>query len=127
MKSCTISIITTIDGCESSVQKTGKARFAAVDSVVRYTDDEGEVALRLKDGVLTVSRRGGYTLFLELCEGEERRGRLGIGGEEGDISVFTKKLSYSVSDESCMLFARYVLHVGGEPQETTIRVRAALR
>lgn len=124
MKPCVVKINTVIDGRASSVQKTGEMSLDALSAKLIYQDDGATVTLTLADDVLHVLRVGDYFLQLRIEEGKQHAGKLGIGNSVGEISVYTTKLSYSLTKTSWLLLAKYTLFTGGEPQETSIRIQA---
>lgn len=124
MKACTIRITTTIDGRETCVSKRGVMQLDGERADVRYFDEKAEVSLLLQDDVLQIVRAGDYSLRLRLQEGVKHAGELSIGGESGNVSVYTRKLTYANTKNGLLLQARYALLTGGEPQETTIRLHS---
>lgn len=127
MKACVVKINTVIDGIERSVQKSGEMSLDALSAKLIYNDDGATVTLTLDNDVLNVLRVGDYSLQLRIEEGKEYFGKLGIGDSVGEISVRTKKLTYSLTTTSWLLLAKYTLLTGGEPQETSIRIQAKFR
>lgn len=124
MKACVIKINTVIDGREHNLQKAGKMLLNTLSARLEYQDEGATVTLTLEKDVLHVVRVGDYSLQLRIEEGQKHFGKLGIGNSVGDISVYTKKLSYSLTEKSWLLLAKYTLLTGGEPQETSIRIQA---
>lgn len=127
MKACVVKISTVIDGVERSVQKSGEMSLDTLSATLVYNEDGATVTLTLENDVLNVLRVGDYSLQLRIEEGKEYFGKLGIGGSIGEITIRTKKLTYSLTRNSWLLLAKYTLLTGGEPQETSIRIQAKFR
>jgi uncharacterized beta-barrel protein YwiB (DUF1934 family) len=127
MQACEVKIDTVVDGIKHNVQKMGEMSLDVLSAKLVYQDDGATVTLTLTNGVLDVIRVGDYSLQLRIEEGKEHLGTLAIGNSVGDIAVFTKKLSYSLTEKSWLLLAKYTLLTGGEPQETSIRIQAKYR
>ncbi len=117
MEKCRVSISTTADGQKSGFLSDGEIVRNDLGFTIRYHDQNANVSLILKDGEVSIKRQGDYSLSLHLIEERETKGSLGIGGTEGEISVYTQEISYLQKGKSSKLSLRYELIICGERQQ----------
>lgn len=87
-----------------------------------YREENALVAVKLHDSMAEIIREGDYTLRLFLEEGKQTLGTIGIGGAEGEIQTFARRIAYSVSKDSLLLSLHYDLMISGETQEMKLRL-----
>lgn len=117
MQKCFLTITSVADGKESSFARTGKFESSLNSTCICYQEENADVSLRLENGVVSIDRKGDYTLCLRLKKGEKTQGWLGINGTQGEIETETSRIAYSVTENSFMLSLRYTLLIGGERQD----------
>ena len=122
MKSCKITITTSVDGMENTITRKGEMELFLTEIRLRYEEENALVSMNIQGERAQTLRKGDYELFLDLKSGETTKGRIGIGGSHGEVDVFTHKISYSVSKDSLLLSMRYYLIIGGEKQEMNLRL-----
>ncbi|MBQ2768706.1 MAG: DUF1934 domain-containing protein [Clostridia bacterium] len=124
VKKCRLTIITSVDGQETEFSTEGELVLSVKESCVRYCQDGSVVELCMQGETARIKRFGDYSLFLELRRGERTKGRLGIGGSEGEIEVDTHKVAYSQSKDSFLAVLHYDLLIGVERQKMKLRILA---
>ena len=124
MKSCSISISSTVDGVESGVKRKGEISLSLSQTKLFYREEDGEVRIFLQGDSARIERTGGYSLRLFLKEGEESEGTLGFGAKEGSIPVVCDRVAYSVGKDSLLVSLSYRLRLGEEMQEMKLRILA---
>ncbi len=124
MKKCKVTIITTVDGQESSIVREGEMTLSAGGACLRYREENALVCILLQGERAEISRNGDYSLFLHLERGQTREGRLGLGGSEGEIGVVAHKVGYSMGKDSLLALLEYDLLFGGETQKMKLRLHA---
>lgn len=124
LQNCTVEISTTVDGVETQIKRKGKLGLFPRSVELSYTDENANVQLRLQGETATIERTGDYTLRLCLENGQTRSGWLGIGGAEGELQVFTRKIAYLIGKNSLLASLQYTLRIGDEPQEMKLRISA---
>ena len=78
MQPCFLRIVTSADGEESVFSQYAEMELTPLSAVLRYTQGDGRVFLRVsREGVL-VEREGDYALKLYLSEGQTTAGVLGL-------------------------------------------------
>ncbi len=126
MQACHLTISTKTDGRESKISRQGKMDLSLLSAQVVYLEENAEVKLSLENGIVTIHREGDYSLFLVLEKGQIREGTLGLNGATGIIHTKTRRLAYSLTENSLLLSLHYELLTGGEPQDMHIRLFAKL-
>ena len=124
MKDCTLTITTTADGRENTVTYQGKMKLESSYADLRYVEEQSQVHIEIEGETVRIMRRGDYTLRLTLEKGKRHAGAIGIGGAEGEVFTKTDELTYSMKNNSLLLFLRYDLIVGGETQTMKLRLLA---
>ena len=124
MKECRVSITSTVDGQESSFVREGYIDLSPIHPKISYLEEDGQVQISLEGEKAYIERRGSYSLKLHLERGKVGKGYIGIGGQEGEIQTFAKKVAYSTSKNSLLVSLQYILTIGGEKQTTNIRLSA---
>ncbi len=122
MKTCRLTITTIADGEENSIVREGKMCLALSEAELFYREEGALVSVKLHDSMAEIIREGDYTLRLFLEEGKQTRGAIGIGGAEGEIQTFARRIAYSVSKDSLLLSLHYDLMISGETQEMKLRL-----
>ncbi len=122
MKACRLTITTMADGVENSIVRTGKMRLALSEAELFYREENALVAIKLHDSMAEIVREGDYTLRLFLKEGKQTLGLIGIGGVEGEIQTFARRIAYSASKDALLLSLHYDLVISGERQEMKLRL-----
>lgn len=123
MQSCNLTITTETDGKESTIRRYGEMRLSPTFKLC-YREENASVTIRLTDEEALIVREGEYTLLLPLRPGEKTVGQLGVGGSEGNMEIFTRKVLYSVNNDSALLMLQYDLIFGAERQKMKLRIRA---
>ncbi len=124
MKKCRLTIITSVDEQETEFATEGELVLSAREGRLRYRQDGSVIELCLKGETATIKRFGDYTLSLELRRGERTKGKLGIGGNEGELEVDTHKVAYSQGKDSFLAVLHYDLLIGIERQKMKLRILA---
>ncbi len=127
MQACYLTITTTADGEESTVVKEGELSFGVRSTELRYKDGGSVVTLFAQGQSVTIDRQGDYSFFLPLECGESTVGTLGIGGAEGELSLYTHKAQYVVGEASFLLLLEYDMIMGGGTQKMKLRLHARLK
>lgn len=122
MKACRLTITTMADGVENSIVREGKMRLALSEAELFYREESALVAIKLHDSMAEIVREGDYTLHLSLKEGKQTLGSIGIGGAEGEIQTFARRIAYSVFKDALLLSLHYDLVISGERQEMKLRL-----
>lgn len=124
MANCHFTITTIADGQENSVAGKGELSLSAFGASLFYLDGDTHTAVIFSKEEATLSREGAYSLRLPLKEGETRMGTLGINGEQGNVSVKTRLLRYSMQKDSLLASIKYDLDFGADTQEMQLRIYA---
>ena len=98
MKSCNLTITTTMDGIDSSITREGEMELSLSEVRLCYREENAVVFIKLQGESAEIERRGDYSLRLHLKRGEITSGDIGIGGLDGEIKSFAHRISYSVSE-----------------------------
>ena len=122
MKSCNLTITTTMDGVENSIKREGEMEISLSNVRLRYREENALVFIKLQGENAEIERQGDYTLRLNLNRGKFSKGEIGIGGSGGEIETFTHRVSYSVSKDSLLLSLHYDPIISGEKQEMKLRL-----
>lgn len=124
MERCRLTITTNADGQVSTLTKDGAFVLGVAFAEICYEDGNASVAIKIENGCAHITRKGDYTLALQLKKGERTEGALGIMDSEGKVYTKTDKLEYAIQENSVMLLAHYDLIVGGEIQKMQVRIFA---
>lgn len=122
MKPCRLTITTIADGVETSITREGKMKLALSEAELFYQEETARVSIKLRNSTAEIAREGDYTLHLHLQEGAQTVGSIGIGGSEGEIQTFARRIAYSVSNDSLLLSLQYDLLISGERQKMKLRL-----
>lgn len=122
MKRCRLTIVTVVDGQETSITREGEMEFSTALISLRYTEENAVVSMQLQGEVATVERCGDYALRLRLESGRMTSGEIGIGGASGEIETFTHVVQYSATEHSVLVSLKYDLIITGEKQTMQLRL-----
>lgn len=126
MKSCLITITTTVDGQETTMRCQGEIEFLQSSLRLCYQNDVSKTVLQLYDTSAEMHREGDYTLALRLEKGKRSEGSIGIGGAAGGIGTYTHNIQYTCNEKSCLALLHYQLIMGEEKQEMRVRIHAKI-
>lgn len=127
MKSCNLTITTSVDGRETDFSCEGELFLSARSATLRYTQANASVSLVLDGQTAKIERVGDYSLRLFLQNGEESVGILALGENDGEMKVFTHRIAYSIGQDSLLASLHYDLLFGEERQEMKLRILARLK
>lgn len=125
MQACDVTIVTTVDGRESSIVRKGELSLA-LPATLRYAEEDATVTVTFDRATATIVRTGDYGLSLRLVQGETTEGSLGLGGAAGAIQAQTTRVGYAVGENSLLATLRYALVFGTERQEMRLRISARI-
>lgn len=128
MKNGRLSISTKIDD-EEEINSSFDAKIvlAALSAEIQYEDGDALSSVCVDSNGVKISRKGEYTMELNLQEGETTISRLGFGGSIGKIPTYTEKISYSLTGNSILLSLKYALKFSeDEIQKMKIRLMARI-
>lgn len=121
-KNCQITIVSMVDGRETTTACEGIYREEDGKITLAYADDNAETLLVFDKDVVQVERKGDYSLSLRLKENELTSGFLGINGGQGEISTYTHKLAYSSNKRVFLAILHYDLLFSTDPQSMKLRL-----
>ncbi|MBQ8428762.1 MAG: DUF1934 family protein [Clostridia bacterium] len=124
MQACKLTINTSVDGQETEFACEGELELSAFGAILRYRQEKALVTLTLDGETVSVERVGDYTLSLLLKRGVRTIGRIGIGGNEGEVEVEAYRIDYAVRQNSLLAMLRYNLIIGDEEQRMQLRITA---
>lgn len=124
MRNCKLRIATTTDGEERVFTQRAEMELNPLSAVLRYTQDGGNVVLKIENSEVTTERTGDYRLKLRFAEGKRTVGSLGIMSSDGEIGVVTHKLLYKLNENSLLLSVKYALLLNGGEQEVSLLLTA---
>ena len=128
MQTCSFIIHSSVDGVESAVTRKGTIEFCDNQSVrLSYDEENARVCIALEKGLAVVDRAGDYTLHLILRQGKIEAGSLGLNGSDGNISVQTHRVKYSLEQNVFKLSLGYDLLFGEERQKMQLNLRVQIR
>ena len=127
MQACRVTITTSVDGVEKTINREGECLLSALSCELRYHEENAAVRILLKGETAEIERVGDYSLRLHLERGRQTVGMLGIGGSEGEIGVFAHSVAYSLGKDSLLLSMHYDLFLGGELQKMKLRLIARIK
>ena len=119
-----MTIRTTVDQVESRFSCKAEMELSSLSALLRYTEENAVVSIEVGKKETLIERRGDYSMRLCLQENTRTQGSLSIGGGEGILEVFTKRIDYSITKNSLLLRLDYTLHFGDEVQEMALRLKA---
>ena len=122
MQDCYITITTEVDGNENTITRQGQWETSVNSVKLHYCEDNAQIFLQLVNGGAYIKRIGDYTLALPLEEGKLLKGTIGIGGSEGEVQTYTRRLSYSLKKDSLLLSLHYDLIISNESQKMKLRL-----
>ncbi len=123
MQKCRLSIQTSVDGQISRCVRLGEMEDTETGLVLRYTEQNAGVELRLEGKKAHIRRQGDYSLDLLLVEGENTEGKLGLGGAEGGMQTHTGQVSFSVNENALEIELSYGLIFGDEVQKMHLLIK----
>ena len=127
MQACRVTITTSVDGAENTINREGECLLSVFGCELRYREENAAIRILLKGETAEIERVGDYSLRLNLERGRQTVGYLGIGGSEGEIGVFAHTVAYSMGKDSLLLSLRYDLLLGGELQKMKLRLLARVK
>ena len=98
----------------------------SLSAVLRYSDENATVLIRVDGEGVTIERDGDYSMRLFLQEGKRTVGTLSIAGNVGDVVVETQKIAYSIGKKSLLMQLHYTLIFGEEKQDMRIRLSSSI-
>lgn len=122
MKACRLAITTTAEGVENSIDREGEMELSLSKVLLRYREENAFVFIKLEGETAEIERQGDYTLRLCLKRGKLAKGKIGLGGDDGEIETFAHRVLYFVSKDSILLSLHYDLIISGEKQEMKLRL-----
>lgn len=120
---CQVALTTTVDGKKTRVTRKGNLLISDNQTRITYEEENAFIAVCIENGIVTLTRKGDYSLYLRLEKGKTLDGSLGLGGSEGAIQVKTERIGYFFSKNEVVLDLKYVL-LAGEPQNTRVKIEA---
>jgi uncharacterized beta-barrel protein YwiB (DUF1934 family) len=128
MQACKFIITTTVDEKENTVVHNGNLSVEDTMTKLTYAEERAHVCITLQKGIALIERQGDYTLRLRLEEGKTHVGVLGIGGAEGNVSIKTHRVKYSLENGVFKLSLGYdLIFSGKEIQKTKLNLKAHIR
>ena len=127
MRKGTLNITTIIDGNKTEVEYAAQMRLQKDSVLLTYEDGGARVQITFENGVLQIDRQGDYQMQLTLKNGELVSGRLGIGGQSGEVATHTQKLTSKIKQGAWLCTAKYALLIGAQSQMTSVRMYAAVK
>ena len=128
MQACKFTITTAVDEKENTVVYNGNIAVEDTVTKLTYAAENSNVCITLQKGVALIERQGDYTLRLRLEEGKTHTGVLGIGGAEGNVSIKTHRVKYSLENGVLKLSLRYdLIFSEDEIQKTKLNLKAHIR
>jgi len=124
LRTCDLTILTVADGTESCIRRSAEMELSPLSALLCYKEENASVYIRIKNGKVFLNREGDYSLSLILEEGERTVGTLGIGGANGDISVYAERVGFSIGEKSLLANLKYTLDFGNEKQKMQLRLNA---
>lgn len=121
-----LTIVTTVDGTESRFSCKAEMEIKSLSAVLRYSDENATVLIRVDGDGVTIERDGDYSMRLFLQEGKRTVGSLSIAGNTGDVGVETQKIAYSIGKKTFLMQLHYSLIFGEEKQDMRIRLLSSI-
>ncbi len=124
MRKCSLIIVTSVDGTETSFSGEGTLEGTLLFARLQYAQDGAKTIIEFKDRQVAIKREGDYSMQLLLEEGKTTLGQLTIGTNAGAFPVTTKKIAYTITEKSLLASMHYQLMFEGGAQEMKIRLNA---
>ena len=124
MKKCRATITTVADGQENTIMREGEMELFVSSATLIYREENGSTRIHLEKECADIERIGDYTMRLRLVRGERTDGEIGLGGSTGGIEALTRRVQYSITEQSLLLSLHYDLIISGERQKMQIRLKA---
>lgn len=124
MRPCTVMISTKADGQNTEIVREGEMELFPRTAQLTYREENALVRVFLQGEKAEVHREGDYTLSLFLERGKTTKGKIGIGGNDGEISTKTHAIEYKIAEDFAVVRLRYDLLIGQELQEMELRLLA---
>ncbi len=125
MKTCVVTIVSSVDGKENTFSYAAKIAFSAGLVTLYYEEDGATTQLSLTEGEARIVRTGEYGLSLRLKEGERTQGTLSVAGAGGRIEVEASRVAYSLGNNSLLAMIKYSMLFEKEKQEMSLRIKAS--
>ena len=117
-----LKIKTSTDSTETEIVRVGKVEETANGLILRYHEETAEVEIRIYKERADLFRQGDYNLKLPLEQGKKTIGLLGLGGNEGEIEIFTREIFVGNAQGLMLVKLDYDLYFGQEKQEMKLRI-----
>jgi len=127
MRSCTVMISTKADGQNSEIVREGEMELFPRAAKIVYHEENALVKVSLQGENAEVIRDGDYSLALFLESGKTTAGKIGIGGNSGEISTVTHAIEYKIAEDFAVVRLRYDLLIGAERQKMELRLLAKVK
>ncbi len=124
MQLCKMTLTTEVDGQKSEQIRMGKLEWTSIGVRLTYKEENAQVAVAVEKGEGRIERRGDYSLTLRLLEGKTTQGGIGLGGSEGEISVYTDRVDLEHKENAVNVVLQYRLLFGEESQDMRLRIQA---
>ena len=124
MENCKLTITTAVDGRKTELSCQGELILLPQKAILRYRQEEAAIELCLDGEGAKIQRKGDYSLSFCLKNDTETIGKLGLGGNDGEINVFTHRVAYSIGKDSLLASLHYDLLFGEDRQEMKLRILA---
>ncbi len=124
MQTCKLIIVTIVDGQETKILRFGRLETVNEAIFLQYKEENASVKLILEKNTAKIERIGDYSLHLSLIPTQVTQGSLGIGANEGDISVYTHQVQWNYRETEIEIDLHYQLLFGEEPQTMKLHIRA---
>ncbi len=120
-----LTIVTAVDGVESRISCKAEMELSPLSAVLRYSDENAIVEMRISGNAVGIKRDGDYSMHLFLEEGKRTKGGIAIAGNVGDLIAETERVVYTVGKNSLLMQLHYTLIFGEEKQDMRIRLNAS--
>lgn len=127
MQTCKLTILTIVDGQETKILRFGRLETVNEAIFLQYKEENASIKLILEKNTAKIERIGDYSLCLSLVPSQVTQGSLGIGGNKGDISVYTHLVQWNRRETEVEIDLHYQLLFGEEPQTMKLHIRAQTR
>lgn len=124
MQNCSLTIVTDVDGEETTFSCKAEMELTPFSARLRYMQNDAVTVLFFKNQTVTVAREGDYCMQLTLKEGQTLDGKLILNGNEGIFPVQTQKVAYVITEKSLLASLHYKLLFDGGAQEMKLRLNA---
>ena len=127
MQTCQVMLSTKADGVGNEIIRDGEIEIFPRAANLVYSEENAIIKLSLYGEQADVLREGDYTLSLFLKSGKTTKGKIGIGGNDGEILTKTHAVEYKIAEDYVVAHLVYDLLIGGEKQEMELRLLAKIK